>query len=955
MNYRASRGKEDSSSDSAIIVRGACQHNLKNVDISFPRNKLVVITGPSGSGKSSLAFDTVFAEGQRRYVESLNVYARQFIKQLPKPDVDIIEGLSPAISIHQQQLVKNPRSTVGTTTEIYDFLRLLFAKIGRPYCYKCGRIISAHTVQQIVDRILDLPPGTRFSVRAPVIRGRVGGFEHELERLRKGGFVRVVVDGETIDLDEKIALNKMRPHTIDVFVDRLSVKEGIRQRLSESIELAISLTDGLVRIVPVGYDEMLLSERLTCIECGVSLPSITPSSFSFNSPSGACAGCDGLGQTVSFDPDRIVPIPTRSIRDGAIAAWGNVGGVYYQNMIEKLVKSVDVDLGVPWKDLPESIRRTIMYGAAAEYAGRRRAGKAVEGYPGVIPSLERRRREYQKKKSDNQNALDFIEEEFDRFSTRAICGVCGGARLNEKALSVKLGDKNIRDLTSLTLEETLCFLRDLSFSDREREIAGPILREIEDRTGFLMDLGLDYLSLDRSMLTLSTGEAERIRLANQIGSSLVGVIYVLDEPSIGLHARDNSRLLQTLLALRDRGNTVLMVEHDVDAILAADYVVDMGPAAGRQGGEVVAKGTPQQIIAQAASVTGQYLSNARGIRLPDRRRPISRRALLVEKATIHNLANVTARFPLGLLICVTGVSGSGKSSLVMDTLLPAAQQRRSQPHQPPVHARVGGLEFIDKVVHIDQAPIGRTPRSNPATYTGVFTFIREVYAGLKEARTRGYTAARFSFNNKGGRCEACRGDGILRVEMHFLPDVYVRCEACGGQRYNRETLEIRYRGVNIAELLSMTIQEAHELLAVFPKIGERLSTLQRVGLGYLELGQSATSLSGGEAQRLKLSKELARRSTGRTLYILDEPTTGLHLCDVEVLMAVLSELVDAGNTVVIIEHNLHVIKLADYVIDMGPEGGLRGGRVVVSGTPEEVAATPASYTGNCLKKLLNRY
>ncbi len=954
MNFQTPRGKEASSSDRAIVVLGARQHNLKNVDISFPRNKLVVITGPSGSGKSSLAFDTVFAEGQRRYVESLNVYARQFINQLPKPDVDIIEGLSPAISIHQQQLVRNPRSTVGTTTEIYDFLRLLFAKVGHPYCYKCGRKISAHTVQQIVDRILDFPLGTRFGIRAPLVRGRVGGFDRELERLRKDGFVRVVIDGETVELDQKTAINKTRSHTIDVFVDRLTVKEGIRQRLSESVELAINLADGLVRIVPVGFDEMLLSDRLTCIECGVSLPPITPSSFSFNSPSGACAGCDGLGHTLSFDPDRIVPIPTRSIRDGAIAVWGNVDSAYYRNMTEKLASRVDVDLGVPWKELPESIRRSILYGTGTKNTDRRRTLKADEDYPGVIPSLEHRRREYERKRSDDLNALDFLEEQFDRFSIRDVCGVCGGARLNEKALSVKLGDKNIRDLTSLDLEETLSFLRSVSLSVKEREIAAPILREIEKRTGFLLNLGLDYLSLDRSMLTLSTGEAERIRLANQIGSSLVGVLYVLDEPSIGLHARDNNRLLETLLALRDRGNTVLMVEHDVDAILAADYVVDMGPAAGRQGGEVVAKGTPQQIIAQAASVTGQYLSNARSIRLPESRRPITKRSLLVEEATIHNLAHVTARFPLGVLICVTGVSGSGKSSLVMDTLLPAARQRRSQSHQTPLLARVSGLEFIDKVVSIDQAPIGRTPRSNPATYTGVFSFIREVYAGLKEARARGYSAARFSFNSKGGRCEACRGDGILRVEMHFLPDVYVRCEACDGQRYNRETLEIRYRGVNIAELLSMTIQEAYELLAVFPKIRERLSTLQSVGLGYLELGQSATTLSGGEAQRLKLSKELARRSTGRTLYILDEPTTGLHLCDVEILMAVLSELVDAGNTVVIIEHNLHVIKLADYVIDMGPEGGSRGGRIVACGTPEEVAATPASHTGTCLRKILNQ-
>ncbi|MBN1655534.1 MAG: excinuclease ABC subunit UvrA [Deltaproteobacteria bacterium] len=953
MSCQPALGNDHAAFDRWVIVRGARQHNLKNVDIRFPRDRLVVITGPSGSGKSSLAFDTIFAEGQRRYVESLNVHARQYIKQLPKPDVDIIEGLSPAISVHQQQLIRNPRSTVGTTTEIYDFLRLLYAKIGRPFCYKCGRAISAYSVQQMVDRILDLAPNTAFTIRAPVVRGLVGGFENEIERLRKSGFARVVIDGLPLDLQDKIVLNKAKSHTIDVLVDRLSVKEEIRQRLNESIELAIGLANGLVRVVPVGIEEFVLSEKLTCIACGVSLPPITPGSFSFNSPTGACEECGGLGETVSFDPDRIIPIPERSIREGAVAAWGKVDGAYYRSMMDKLADALDVDLGVPWKHLSRSIRERILYGTELGGAIQKKRDGQADSFHGIIPGLERRLREYQRRNLADQGTFDFIEEELDRFSVRSICRKCGGSRLNQQALSVKLGGKNIWDLTSLSLEESALFLQKLPLSEREREIGAPILSEISQRLGFLLDLGLDYLCLDRSMSTLSTGEAERIRLANQIGSSLVGVLYVLDEPSIGLHARDNKRLLETLLALRDRGNTVLMVEHDTDAILAADYVIDMGPAAGRDGGRLVVQGTPNEIMKHPESITGQYLSHARGIRLKDNRRPMTRRAIVVEDATSHNLACITARFPLGLLICVTGVSGSGKSSLVMDTLLRAARQRQYRACGDPVRARVSGLDLVDKVVHIDQAPIGRTPRSNPATYTGVFAPIRELYAGLKESRARGYNAARFSFNNKGGRCEECRGDGILRVEMHFLPDVYIRCKACKGQRYNRATLEIRYRGKNVAEILSLTIQEAYEFLAVFPKIREQLSSLRRVGLGYLELGQSATTLSGGEAQRLKLSRELARRSTGRTLYILDEPTTGLHLCDIEVLMDVLSELVDAGNTVVVVEHNLQVIKLADYVIDLGPEGGARGGRIVATGTPEEIAATPDSFTGNYLRKVLN--
>lgn len=935
-----------------VIVRGARQHNLKNIEVRFPRNRLVVITGPSGSGKSSLALDTVFAEAQRRYIESLGISIRQFIHQLPKPDIDSVEGLSPAICIKQQHTVRNPRSTVGTVTELYDFLRLFYARLGQLHCPKCGKRIYTHTVQQIVDRVLDLPQGTQFSILAPIVRGRTGDLLHETALLRKEGFVRASIDGRQVSLEDNLSLDKTKRHTLDVYVDRLAVKPEIRQRLTESVELALRVGGGVIRIAPVNSEEITLSEIPRCIECGVSLPEINARIFSFNHPEGACSECGGLGEKAFFDPDLAVSDPSLSLHAGAITAWGKADGAFYRNMLDKLCESIEVDVHIPWKALAEVVQKKILWGSQSRATSK--ASTRPGGFEGVIPGFERRARTGQKRAHGDEDAVDLHEEELDRFMSRAVCQRCGGTRLSQEALSIKVDDKNISQITALPLDEVLAFFQSLTLSARETAVAEPIAREVTGRIRFIHELGLGYLTLNRPTHTLSSGENRRIRLANQIGSGLVGVLYVLDEPSIGLHARDIARLIKTLCSLRDRGNTVLVVEHDADTIAAADYVVDMGPAAGRLGGEVTACGTPTELGLQPRSLTGQYLSGRRCIRLPASRRPITPRVLTLQNATTNNLAGVTVEFPLGLLICVTGVSGSGKSSLVMDTLLPAVKQRLGRERKAEVSAKIVGVEQLDNVIPVDQAPIGRTPRSNPATYTGVLSAIRELYAGLPEARARGYTAARFSYNVKGGRCEACRGDGVLRVEMSFLPDVYVRCEVCDGQRYNRETLEIRYRGMNIAQLLSCTVDEAFDLLAVVPKIRDQLAALRAVGLGYIQLGQSATTLSGGEAQRLKLSRELARKNTGRTLYILDEPTTGLHFHDIELLMEVLGGLVDAGNTVLIIEHNLDVIKLADYVIDMGPEGGSQGGRVVARGTPEQVAEVSGSYTGGFLKRALRR-
>jgi excinuclease ABC subunit A len=933
-----------------IRVRGARQHNLKRVDVDLPRNSLVVVTGPSGSGKSSLAFDTIFAEGQRRYVESLDPYARQFLGQMPKPEVDAIEGLSPAIGIHHSGAARNPRSTVGTATEIYDFVRLLYARVGRPHCPRCGRLIESRTVQQMVDEVLVRPAGSRFSVLAPLVRGGRGAFKRELEALQGKGFVRVRVDGELMEIGARPPLDRNATHFIDVYIDRLSVKPDIRQRLTESIELALGLCQGLVRIAFEGGEECLMSERLSCIECGVSLPEITPRLFSFNHPEGACRSCSGLGQRQNFDPALVIADPTLSLQGGAIAPWGAADGVYYREMLQKLRAGTGIDPTVPWKDLPEPERRRVLFGtrtASRSGARARRGAAAGRGFEGVVAGLERRRQQADERRAKaDADEFDFLEEELGHYTTFDTCAACSGARLGPEALSVRVGGLNAGELTALSVDRARALLQALEFPAREAAVAEPILREIDKRLGFIADLGLGY----RGTTTLSAGESERINLANQIGTGLTGVLYVLDEPSIGLHPRDNSRLIEALHALRDRGNTVLVVEHDAATIRAADFVVDMGPGAGRAGGEVVASGTPAEITRQPASLTGRFLSGARRILPSLRRRPEGKRRIVVSGARVHNLADVSASFPLGRLICVTGVSGSGKSSLVMDTLLRAARQRTNAGRETRVEAKVSGLEYIDKVIHIDQTPIGRTARSVPATYTGVFALIRELFAELPEARARGYNAARFSFNVKGGRCEACQGAGILKVEMHFLPDIYVRCEVCGGRRYNRETVEITYRGKSIADLLGTTVDDAYELLGALPKIRDALASLRRVGLGYLELGQSATTLSRGEAQRLKLSRELSRRSTGRTLYILDEPTTGLHFGDVEFLMNVLEELVDAGNTAVVIEHNLDVIRLADYLIDMGPDGGPDGGRVVSCGTPEQVAGCPGSHTGRFLKR-----
>jgi len=941
----------------SLVVTGAREHNLKNIDVVIPRYQLVVVTGLSGSGKSSLAFDTIYAEGQRRYVESLSAYARQFLEQMEKPDVDSIEGLSPAIAIEQKSTSKNPRSTVGTVTEIYDYLRLLFARIGTPHCPRCGRVIAPQTVQQIVDQVMALPERSRVHVLAPIARGRKGEYRKELLELRKAGFVRARIDGALRDLAEDIALTRTQKHTIEVLVDRLVIRPGIEARLADSLGVAFKYGNDVASVAVLGSgeepaSETLYSQRFACSACGISLPEITPRLFSFNNPYGACATCSGLGTTNYFDPDLIVPDESRSLNQGAVVPWEPRGdGHTRREVLAAVARHFKVSMDAPYRDLSKGVRQAILHGTGDteirfvfERGGRKRY-EFTRRFEGVIPNLERRYKE-----TDSE----WVREELERFMSVRLCPTCGGARLKPEALAVRLHGKTITDIVALSIAEALHFFATLGLTAQEAAIAERLLRETRERLGFLHAVGLDYLTLERRAATLSGGEGQRIRLATQIGASLSGVLYVLDEPSIGLHQRDNARLLDTLRRLKGLGNTVIVVEHDRDTILAADHVIDMGPGAGEHGGELVAEGTPEQIMANPASLTGRYLAGALEIAVPRRRRPGGGWTLTVKGARHNNLRDLTVDFSLGTMTCVTGVSGSGKSSLVIDTLYKALAQRLyGSKDKPGEHDEIVGWQLVDKVIDIDQAPIGRTPRSNPATYTGLFTHIRELFAQLPEARVRGYDPGRFSFNVKGGRCEACTGDGVIRIEMHFLPDVYVTCEVCHGTRYNRETLEVRYKGKSIAEVLDLSVGQALDFLGNVPPIRQKLETLASVGLDYIRLGQSATTLSGGEAQRIKLSKELSRRSTGRTFYILDEPTTGLHFHDINRLLDVLNRLTEAGNTVVIIEHNLDVIKTADRIIDLGPEGGAGGGAIVAVGTPEEVAATPGSHTGEHLRPLLH--
>ncbi len=937
-----------------IVIRGAREHNLKNIDLEIPRDRLVVVTGLSGSGKSSLAFDTIYAEGQRRYVESLSAYARQFLEQMEKPDVDSIEGLSPAISIEQKTTSKNPRSTVGTVTEIYDYLRVLYARVGVPHCPQCGQAISAQTVQQMVDRVLTLPAGARALVLAPVVRGRKGEYRKLFFDLRRQGYTRVRVNGTVRELAEEIELDKNRKHTIEVVVDRLVVKPAIAGRLADSLETALRLAGGVAVVeTPDTGEAFVFSERLACARCGVSFPELSPRMFSFNNPFGACPECGGLGTRFELDPELVVPDPRKSLKDGALAPWAGRESVYFRQTLQILARRRRFSLDTPWRELPRATRELILHGSAGERGGRRaeaegRAGRDdVGGFEGMLAVLERRYRE---------TTSEEVRGEIERFMAERPCPACGGGRLRPESLAVRVGGRSIREVGALTIKEAGRFFAELALGEREQTIARRVLKEIRERLGFLRDVGLEYLTLDRPAGSLSGGEGQRIRLATQIGSSLVGVLYILDEPSIGLHQRDNRRLLDTLLRLRDLGNTVLVVEHDEETIRAADWVVDLGPGAGELGGYVVATGTPAEIMADPKSLTGRYLARELSIPLPLIRRPGTGKWLVIHGPREHNLKGMAVRIPLGTVTCVTGVSGSGKSTLVNDILYRALAQvfHRAQ-EKPGAHDRIEGLQHLDKVINIDQSPIGRTPRSNPATYTGVFAFIRSLFARTPDARARGYAPGRFSFNVKGGRCEACQGDGLVKIEMHFLPDVYVTCEVCKGKRYNRETLEIRYKGRSIAEVLEMTVREALAFFEPVPPIRQKLQTLHDVGLDYIRLGQPATTLSGGEAQRVKLSAELSRRATGRTLYILDEPTTGLHFADIQRLLDVLGRLVDQGNTVVVIEHNLDVVKTADHVVDLGPEGGEEGGRVVATGTPEAIAEqADRSYTGEFLRRVLTR-
>ncbi len=933
----------------SIVVRGAREHNLQNVTLEIPRNRLVVITGVSGSGKSSLAFDTLYAEGQRRYVESLSAYARQFLQQMEKPDVDSIEGLSPAISIEQKSVSKNPRSTVGTVTEIHDYLRLLYSSIGVPHCPNCGNEIRPQTVQQMVDRVLALPSGTRLVIYAPYVRGKKGEYRKQLEQITKEGFVRARIDGETVELrGEPPKLDKQKKHTIDIVVDRLVVKPEVDRRLADSIETALRVAEGLVVIAPQGLAEETLSQSYSCLECGTGLAEVTPRLFSFNSPYGACSTCSGLGTLRGVDPDRIVVDPEASIKAGAIGPWPTSSNSWRVRMIQTLSRELDFSLETPWEELPEPIREIVLFGSGDremtfELKGKRSSYKWRGSYEGIVPTLERR---YKDTKSAG------VRTEIEKYMSMNTCTDCEGRRLRPEALAVKVSGRSIDELSSLTVSALRKRLGKLKLDKRQKVIAGKVVKEIVDRLGFLDDVGVGYLSLDRSSATLSGGESQRIRLATQIGSKLMGVLYVLDEPSIGLHQRDNARLIETLQGMRDLGNSVLVVEHDEETIRTADWVIDLGPGAGVHGGEVVAAGTPEELEASSESMTGLYLSGAKAIELPDRRAP-SEQKLVVRGARHNNLKDLTVNFPLGTFIVVTGVSGSGKSSLVNDILYRSlATHFYKAGDRSGEHEAIDGLDALDKVIAIDQSPIGRTPRSNPATYTQVFGHIRNLMAKTPEARVRGYKPGRFSFNVKGGRCESCKGDGQNKIEMHFLPDIYVTCEVCGGARYDRETLAVRYRGLNIAEILDLSVEQARDVFENIPPVARILATLDEVGLGYIRLGQPATTLSGGEAQRVKLAKELCKRSTGQTLYLLDEPTTGLHFEDIGKLLGLLQKLVDKGNTVIVIEHNMEVIKTADWLIDLGPEGGEAGGRLVAEGAPEKVAKVKKSHTGRYLEKVL---
>ncbi|KUO95441.1 excinuclease ABC subunit UvrA [Ferroacidibacillus organovorans] len=936
----------------SIVIKGARAHNLKNIDVVIPRDKLVILTGLSGSGKSSLAFDTLYAEGQRRYVESLSAYARQFLGQMDKPDVDSIEGLSPAISIDQKTTSRNPRSTVGTVTEIYDYLRLLFARIGVPHCPKCGTPISSQTIDQMVDRVLSLPERARIQILAPVVTGKKGEHQKVFEDLARSGYVRVRVDGELRELGEEIRLEKNKKHTIAVVIDRIIVKDDVRPRIAESLESALTLSGGTVIVDVLEQEELLFSQNLACPNCGYSVEELAPRMFSFNSPFGACEACTGLGAKQEVDLDLVIPDPNKTIDEGGIVPWAGTTSTYYPRLLESACRHLGIATDVPIKDVDQAALDQLLYGIPGQkikFVYENDFGQVKQAevpFEGVVHNLERRYRE---------TASDFIREFVEEFMSSRPCPACRGKRLKPESLAVRIAGASIADVTERSIVEAIAFFEGLVLTEKERQIAHLILKEISARLGFLRDVGLNYLTLARAAGTLSGGEAQRIRLATQIGSSLVGVLYILDEPSIGLHQRDNARLIRTLTQMRDLGNTLIVVEHDEDTMFAADQIIDIGPGAGEHGGHVVAQGTVQEVMEHPHSITGMYLSGRRSIPIPPVRRQSDGRAIEIRGAKENNLKNLTVRFPLGVFTCVTGVSGSGKSTLVNEILHKALAGKLNRARiRAGRHDEIRGLEHLDKVVDIDQSPIGRTPRSNPATYTGVFDDIRDVFATTQEAKIRGYKKGRFSFNVRGGRCEACRGDGIIKIEMHFLPDVYVPCEVCKGRRYNRETLEVHYKGRSIADVLDMTVEEALVYFENVPKIARKLQTLSDVGLNYMRLGQPATTMSGGEAQRVKLASELHRRSTGRTMYILDEPTTGLHAADIERLLIVLQRLVDAGDTVVVIEHNLDVIKTADHLIDLGPEGGDQGGRLVASGTPEKIAQTPESYTGQYLAPVLER-
>ncbi|AIK38548.1 MULTISPECIES: excinuclease ABC subunit UvrA [Bacillus] len=935
-----------------IVVKGARAHNLKNIDVTIPRNQLVVVTGLSGSGKSSLAFDTIYAEGQRRYVESLSAYARQFLGQMDKPDVDTIEGLSPAISIDQKTTSRNPRSTVGTVTEIYDYLRLLFARIGTPICPNHGIEITSQTVEQMVDRVLEYPERTKLQVLAPIVSGRKGAHVKVLEDIKKQGYVRVRVDGEMLDVSEEITLDKNKKHSIEVVIDRIVVKEGVASRLADSLESALKLGGGRVLIDVIGEEELLFSEHHACPHCGFSIGELEPRMFSFNSPFGACPSCDGLGSKLEVDLELVIPNWDLSLNGHAIAPWEPTSSQYYPQLLQSVCNHYGIDMDMPVKDIPKELFDKVLYGSGEEKVYFRYVndfGQVKESdilFEGVIPNIERRYRE---------TSSDYIREQMEKYMAEQACPKCKGGRLKPESLAVFVGGKTIADVTKYSVQEVYDFFEGIELTEKQEKIARLILREIKERVSFLINVGLDYLTLSRAAGTLSGGEAQRIRLATQIGSRLTGVLYILDEPSIGLHQRDNDRLIRTLQEMRDLGNTLIVVEHDEDTMMAADYLLDIGPGAGIHGGQVVSSGSPDEVMNDDNSLTGQYLSGKKFIPVPLERRKGDGRKVEIIGAKENNLKNAKMSFPLGTFVAVTGVSGSGKSTMINEVLYKSlAQKLYKAKSKPGAHKEIKGLEHLDKVIDIDQSPIGRTPRSNPATYTGVFDDIRDVFAQTNEAKVRGYQKGRFSFNVKGGRCEACRGDGIIKIEMHFLPDVYVPCEVCHGKRYNRETLEVKYKDKNISEVLGMTIEDGVEFFANIPKIKRKLQTLVDVGLGYMKLGQPATTLSGGEAQRVKLASELHRRSTGRTLYILDEPTTGLHAHDIARLLEVLQRLVESGETVLVIEHNLDVIKTADYIVDLGPEGGDKGGQIIASGTPEQVVKEERSYTGKYLKEILER-